>query len=242
MYAVKLEQFEGPLDLLLSLIEQEQLDITTVSLAKVANSYIEHINQLSELNPEEVADFLVVASKLIYIKSKALLPTLDLEDDGIDLEKQLKMYKEFVEASKKIQKIISKKKFCYAKTKYPENLEIGFNAPKTLTGTKLQHYFELVLKRLKPLIVLPKKLVEKTVTISEKINHIKDLIYREASNSFCKLLAQSRNKTEKIVSFLALLELVKQRIVMAEQTGLFEDINFKKQEANDNLKVEPLEN
>ena len=228
MYAVKLEQFEGPLDLLLSLIEQEQMDITQVSLAKVANSYIEYINQLTELNPEEVADFLVVASKLIYIKSKALLPTLDLEDEGLDLEIQLKMYKEFVEASKKIHKIVIKKKLNFVRTKFPADVPIGFNPPKNLTASKLQHYYSLVLNRLRPLIILPKKLVEKTVTISEKINYIKDLIYKEASISFCRLLSQSRNKTEKIVSFLALLELVKQKIVWAEQTGLFEDIMFKK--------------
>ena len=114
MYEVKLEQFQGPLDLLLQLIEKQEMDITEVSLAQVADSYIEYINQMGQLNPEEVADFLVVASKLIYIKSKVLLPELDLEEEGIDLEKQLKMYKEYYQATKKIQKSISKKKFNYS--------------------------------------------------------------------------------------------------------------------------------
>ena len=109
-YRVQLEDWQGPLDLLLQLIESQQMDITKVSLSKVADQFIAYMN-LKPVQLEETADFLVIAAKLIYIKSKALLPTLSLEDEeGIDLEKQLKMYKEYLEAAKKIQLILKKKK------------------------------------------------------------------------------------------------------------------------------------
>ena len=104
MLEFKTEKFSGPLALLLSLIEKEELDITEVNLAKIADQYVEYIKRNSNLSVDEMADFLVIAAKLLYAKSKALLPYLyaDDEDDDIeDLEKQLKMYQEFVAASKK---------------------------------------------------------------------------------------------------------------------------------------------
>src|SRR3989344_5157057 len=102
MHSFRLEQFEGPLDLLLQLIEQQELDITTVSLAKVTDQYLQYLEELERIVPEEVADFLLVASKLIYLKSKYLLPDLAVADeqDSGDLERQLKMYRQFYEASK----------------------------------------------------------------------------------------------------------------------------------------------
>src|SRR3989344_4119781 len=95
-YTFKLEEFEGPLELLLKLIEDEKLDITTISLAKVSDQYLAYIKNEEELPSEEVADFLVVAAKLIYVKSKYLLPALQLEEeDGEDLEQQLKIFREY---------------------------------------------------------------------------------------------------------------------------------------------------
>jgi len=229
-YRVQLEDWQGPLDLLLQLIEQQEMDITKVSLAKVADQFIQYMNQNTHLKTEETADFLVVAAKLIYIKSKALLPTLTLEEDeGIDLEKQLKLYKEYLEASKKIQKILRKKKICFSKEKFPEGAVTHvFYAPKSLIPNKLKKIYELVLNRLKPLIVLPKKLIQRSIKLSEKIQIIKDLILREACTSFNKLICDSKSKTEKIVSFLAILELVKQKIINVEQNTLFEDITLMK--------------
>jgi len=228
-YKVKLEEWQGPLDLLLQLIEQQEMDITKISLSQVADQFISYMNAKS-LQLEETADFLVVAAKLIYIKSKALLPTLSLEDDdGIDLEKQLKMYKEYLEASKKIQKILHKKKFCFSKEKFPEGITGQvFYVPKSITASKLRNVFTQVIGRIKPILELPKKVIEKSIKLSERIQHIKDLIFREISTSFCKMLGNSQSKTEKIVSFLAVLELVKQKVINVEQNELFEDITMNK--------------
>ncbi|MCX6744439.1 MAG: segregation/condensation protein A [Candidatus Parcubacteria bacterium] len=228
-YKVQLEEWQGPLDLLLQLIEQQEMDITKISLSQVAEQFIAYMNT-KPLQLEETADFLVVAAKLIYIKSKALLPTLNLEeDDGIDLEKQLKMYKEYLEAAKKIQKILNKKKVCFSKEKFPEGITGQvFYVPKSITISKLQNMFVQVINRIKPIVELPKKVIEKSIKLSERIQHIKDLIFKEVSISFCKMLGDSQSKTEKIVSFLAVLELVKQKVINVEQEELFEDIKMNK--------------
>jgi len=228
-YKVQLEEWQGPLDLLLQLIEKQEMDITEVSLSKVAEQFIEYMN-LKPISPEETADFLVVASKLIYIKSKALLPSLELdEDDGIDLEKQLKMYKEYLEASRQINKILKKKRIAFSKEKYPEGiLTQGFFPPKNLSQAKLERIYKQVLARIKPVVVLPKKIIQKTIKLSERIKYIRELVMKQACTSFNKLICDSKSKTEKIVSFLAILELTKQKIINIEQGELFEDIKINK--------------
>jgi len=228
-YKVQLEEWKGPLDLLLQLIEQQEMDITEVSLSEVARQFIEYMN-MKPIKVEETADFLVVAAKLLYIKSKALLPALELdEDDGIDLAKQLKMYKEYIEASKKIQKVLRNKKMCFSKNKYPDGiLTQGFFPPKNSNTNKIEKIYRQVLGRIKPIVILPKKIIEKTIKLSEKIQSIKDLIMKEACTSFEKLICDSKTKTEKIISFLAILELTKQKIVNVEQGELFKDIKINK--------------
>ena len=228
-YKVQLEDWQGPLDLLLRLIEKQEMDITEVSLAEVADQFIEYMN-LKSVKPEETADFLVVAAKLLYIKSRALLPSLDLiDEDEIDLEKQLKMYKEYLQAAKKMQKILRKKSFCFSKEKFPEGItEQVFYVPKSVNANKLKRVYQQVLNRIKPIIILPKKVIQKTIKLSERIQHIRDLIMKEACTSFSKLICDSKSKTEKIISFLAILELTKQKIINVEQGELFTDITLRK--------------
>jgi len=118
-YKVQIEQFQGPLDLLLRLIEKEKLDITEVALSKVTEQYLKHLELIEESLPEDLADFLVIATKLLYIKSKALLPYLYPEDDDeTDLAEQLKMYKLFLEAAKKLDQTIKVKKFSILKNNF----------------------------------------------------------------------------------------------------------------------------
>lgn len=228
-YKVQLDDFSGPLDLLLQLIEQQELDITEVSLSQVADQYIEYMN-LKVVSPEETADFLVVAAKLLYIKSKALLPNLELEEeDSIDLEKQLKMYKEYLEASKKIQEILKKKQVSFAKEKLPEGITNQvFYVPQSVNSKRLRNVYAQVLSRIKPIVILPKKVIEKSIKLSERIQYIKDLVIKEACTSFNKLVCDTKTKTEKIISFLAILELTKQKFINVEQKELFEDISLEK--------------
>jgi len=228
-YKIKLEQFEGPLDLLLQLIEEEEMDITQVSLANVTEQYLAYLNEAPDISTEELADFLVVAAKLLLIKSRMLLPQLQVdEEDGTDLEQQLKIYREFYEASKSLHKMILKKKFLFSRERSVVPIEKVFNPPKSVTSERLKILFESVLRELEPWVNLPREVVVKTISIRERIANIQDMITQQATLSFQKLLKTAKNKTEVIVTFLALLELVKQRTVALVQDKEFEDIMVKK--------------
>lgn len=226
---VKLEKFEGPLDLLLQLIEQEDLPISEVSLSAVTDQYLRVIAE-TKVPPEELADFLLVAAKLLLIKSKTLLPQIDLglEEEGIPLDIQLRMYKEFVEAAKGIDAMIKKKRFSFARPAKAGPLQEGFFPPRTLTAAKLEAVFREIIHALEPVIALPKRALERVVSIQDRIARIRQLLSDRASASFSTVLREAKNKTEVIVSFLALLELVKQKIVDVDQEELFEEIEIKR--------------
>ncbi len=232
MHAVKVEQFEGPLDVLLSLIQEEKLDITAVSLASVTDQYIERLASVTNhLRAGELADFLVVAAKLLFIKSKLLLPYLTQEDEQEiqDLATQLKIYQEFLGASKALQKILSQKRVTFPR---PFSLSSGgeenlFLPPKKLTLQALRDAFHILVTKVeleKPGIKIS---FDAGVTVQEKIIFLKDLATRKPF-SFLNVLRQSKSKTEIIVSFLALLELVKQRIFVVAQDVPFGDIMIKR--------------
>lgn len=229
MHQVQLEQFEGPLDLLLQLIEKQKLQITEISLAKVTDQYLNYIDQSGNIASEEVADFLLIASKLIYLKSKYLLPNLELENDleADDLEKQLKIYRQYYEASKYIDKLWAKNRVSYTRqVVFKLEQEQGFNPPPNLKLEMMSQLFHDVLSRIEKIVNLPKRIIAKAVSIAEKIKHIKDLIKSSQKISFSSLLKDKKNKMEAIVSFLAMLELVKQRDIVVSQDGLFTELNL----------------
>ncbi len=223
---IKIENFEGPLDLLLQLIEHEELDITQISLLSVTEQYINFLEQIEDKKPEMLADFLLIAAKLLYIKSKAVLPELeiDTDDDGIDLAQQLKMYKKFVEASKIFNNLFTEVNYAYSRPIFIDKSNIEFKLPKTLTQQKINKIFISIINNLKVVKKMPQKTINKIISIKEKIKYIKQLILEKEKFSFNELIQQSNNKTETIVSFLGLLELVKQRNVEAEQVNMFEEI------------------
>jgi segregation and condensation protein A len=224
-YAVKLEKFEGPLDLLLELIEAERMDISSVSLATVTDSYVRYVEDHPEIPPEEMADFLVVASKLLFIKSRALLPFLQAVEDeaGGDLETQLRIYKEYLDASNKIAAMIGAKRFLFARDKLPR-VDIGFVPPERFGTAQMEELFRAALRKLEPLLRLPKAIIEKTVSIQEKIQHIRALLRNADSLRFRDIASSAETRIEIVVSFLALLELVKQRMVDVKQEKRFADI------------------
>jgi segregation and condensation protein A len=231
MLSFKIEKFEGPLGLLLQLIESEEMDITEISLAKIANQYIDYIRSSKEIEPEGMADFLVVAAKLLLIKSKALLPFLkgEAEQEIKEFEDQLKMYKEFLDAAKTLEAMIGKKKFSFAREfnrrSFLANANI-FSPPKKISAQDLFNLFSEIIKNVKLPELLEEKNLERTVKIEDKILAIQRILLSRIKFTFNHLLAGEQNKTDIIVSFLALLELIKQRNVMVTQGGLFEEIEI----------------
>lgn len=229
---IKLNQFEGPLSLLLKLIEKEELDVTEISLARIADQFVTYIRQSSNIGPEEMADFLVVASRLLLIKSKALLPYLYPEEEKEieELESVLRMYKEFVEASRQIEKMIGKKKFMFAREFNRRAFLSGhnvFSPPKNLRADEMKTVFADLVNRLRPPEKLEEKKIRKKINIEDRIFHIQSMLLTRIKVSFSKVMAGSKNKTELIVSFLAMLELMRQRHVVLEQSELFGEIEIK---------------
>lgn len=229
MYQIKIESFEGPLDLLLKLIEQEKLGINEISLSYVTDEYLKYIKQIEEKNPEEMADFLVIAAKLILIKSKSLLPSLnlELEEDEMALEEQLKMYKEFILASERLNQIIEQKKFSFSREK---NIlyEKAFCPPEEIDKEKICISFKEIINSIKPILKLPEQALKRAISIQDKIDHIQKLIKQKTRFVFNKILNDTKDKTERVVSFLALLELTKNKLISVNQQKLFDDITIKK--------------
>ncbi len=231
MDKVKLQQFEGPLDLLLNLIEQRQLDITTIALAEVTEQFLQYIKQLNHIDPTVLADYLAIAAKLLVIKSKAILPTLELEpeeeDAAIDLESKLLLYKQFKEVAKYFKKLDNRRKQGFTRVLTFEE-KISFFPDPTVTKEVLQKQILEVLKGLKELDALPKAKVKEAISIQEKIDHLRDHLSQQVETRLSDLLKTAKNKSEVIITFLALLELIKQRMFSVNQEALFTDIVIKK--------------
>lgn len=239
MIEVTTEKFSGPLGLLLSLIESEEMDITEISLAKIADEYVRRLRGASDINPDEMADFLVVAAKLLYIKSKALLPYLytdDEEEEIDDLERQLRMYKEFITASEKIKEIILSGRWLFVPP-LNKSRRLQFNLPAFSPPAKLSA--QIMHEKMAALVALIEKSREKPleerslevqVNIEEKIGMIKMMLLDKIKVSFTRLLSAATSRTEVIVSFLAVLELAKQRELFFEQTDLFSEIHISREQ------------
>jgi len=221
----KMEKFEGPLDLLLTLIEREELSISEISLSKIADQYLESLKEVAVRDPDELADFLVVAAKLLLIKSRELLPNAPaVEEDGPSLETQLKMYKIFWEAAQKIEGMIRKKRRLFFRDKLPAAIAPRFAPPPSLTADKMHTVFLDVLTKITPIIKYPEERMKKVVSIQEKIDRIRGLMEKTATMRFHEILDASSDRTEVVVNFLALLELVRSRVVNAEQSEEFGEI------------------
>jgi len=230
MHQVKISNFEGPFDLLLQLIEQEEMDISQISLAHVTEQYLRTLEKAENIPADELADFLVIAAKLLLIKSRILLPQMQVEgaEEATELERQLKIFKEYLEASRGIAKIIHKRRFTFGRGKPAMVIEEEFSPPPSLTAATMRELFLGVLREIEPIIALPKAVVERTVSIAEKIEAIRALILDKAIVSFQSVMGSAKSRTDVIISFLAVLELVKQRTVMVTQNVLFHDISIKR--------------
>ncbi len=229
---IKIEKFEGPLGLLLRLIEKEEMDVTEISLATVADQFIAYIKHV-KISPEELADFLVVAARLLLAKSRALLPYLYPEEDEEieDLERQLKMYKEFLEAAKKVEKLLSAKKFMFVREFNRKAVLTNVNSftpPQKLKKEELREVFAGLLERLRPPEKMKEEVLEAKISIEDKILFIQQLVINKIKNSLTKIFGRAANKTEIIVSFLAALELMRQREVVLFQETMFGEIFIEK--------------
>nr|MBC7244373.1 segregation/condensation protein A [Chloroflexota bacterium] len=228
-YHVKLEVFEGPLDLLLHLIEKQELDITRISLVTVTDQYLEYISTPGRISAENLAEFLVVAAKLLLIKSRALLPAPPVtaegeqEDVGEELARQLLEYKRCKELAQQLREREELGLRTYLRIASLPRLERQLD----LTDISLEDLIEAARQALslEPIgepvgeIVAPL-----TVTIADRIEHIESLLAKNKTLSFSSLLREAGSRPVIIITFLALLELIKAGRVQVQQERLFGEI------------------
>lgn len=229
-YQVKLPVFEGPLDLLLHLIEREELDITKVSLAQVTDQYLEYLSFLEELNAEILADFLVIAAKLLLIKSEMLLPRPprapdeeEEEDVGEELARQLIEYRKFKAVALALKQREEMGFRTYVRLAPPPKLE----RPVQLGDVSLTDLVEAVRRALNvrpPAPSVSEMVSPITITVAEKMAFIEEKLRKHRSVSFSHLLDQAASRLEIIITFIALLELIKLKGVEVQQEQPFGEI------------------
>ncbi len=237
-YQVVLPVFEGPLHLLLHLIEREELDITQVSLAQVTNQYLDYLAQLGQRDPDNLADFLVVAAKLLLIKSRVLLPqppspaTPEEDDVGEDLVRQLIEYRRFREAARWLQELEEGGQQSYIRLAGMPSLERSVDLGDISLDDLLATVRE-VLALKPPTPSVNGAVAPITITVTDQMSLIERETAQGRAVSFRLLLEQATSRLEVIVTLLALLELVKQLRVRMRQDRLFGDIQILRKGAGD---------
>jgi segregation and condensation protein A len=232
-YTVTIPVYEGPLDLLLQLIEHAELDITVVALAQVTDQYLAYIHQM-QVPAEEISAFLVVAARLLQIKSEALLPRPPVrepgeEDPGEALARQLQIYKRFKELATWLDERTNRHLRTYLRVAPPVKIE-GRLDLSDITLNDLLAAAESVFAEEAEKQALGTVISAPRITIREKITLIAERLGKSSNVAFASLLGNKPTRLEVVVTFLALLELIKRYRVAARQTGLFTDIEIEKME------------
>lgn len=232
-YKVRLEIFEGPLDLLLYLIKRDELDIYDISLERITQQYLEYLQAFKELNIEVAGEFVVMAANLIYLKSRSLLPAdlqppeEDVEEDDPrwDLIRQLIEYKKFKEAAGQLQARALEQERIFARM---GNGTLPELAPLPLGEVgifQLINAFQNVLKRLDAREDL-REIFGENFTVSDKIEKILQTLAGGKAVRFSELFVRAASRVEIVVTFLALLELIRLKQVRAIQPDEFAEIEI----------------
>ena len=226
-FTLEIGEFRGPLELLLDLIEQRKMDISDISLAAVSDEYVTYINNRDNVPLSETTQFLVVASTLLLIKSKALLPTIELteeeEGDIRDLEERLRLYAHTRAVAKHLKRTWGDTQ-TYTTAYTPEKV-IVFSPGADITLAQLTHTAQQLLDALPALTPKPTAHIERVVSLDEVIDSLTTRMQRVYTDSF-KNITGTAHKVEAIVSFLALLELVKRGTLAVTQHAHFDDITL----------------
>lgn len=230
-FSIKTDAFEGPLELLLDLVEKRKLLINDISLAKVTDEYIQYVSAMQQMSLPNTVHFVALAATLLLIKSKSLLPVLELteeEEEGIeDLEARLRLYKIYRDAAESItlqfgQKISHERQFQRATAPL-------FVTDKFTTLASLHEAIHEVLQALPIKEVKPRVQVRKVISLEEMIERLHHRIENQMKLLFSELVGDSSEKVHVIVGFLAVLESVKQGSILVAQIERFADIEIEKE-------------
>lgn len=228
IFPVDLPVYQGPLDLLLQLIEREELDITKIALAQVTDQYLSHVRQLEQQSLPDIADFLIIAARLILIKSEALLPrpperAPGEEDPADELARQLILYKKYKELANILRQREEAGLRTFIRTAAPPQVEPKLDL-SNLTPHDLRQALTRALARRPDTPTVSSVVAPSQITIRDKIRQVQLILRTEGRARFFDLLKAAQSRVEIMVTFLAILELVKQRRVVAVQEIIFGDI------------------
>ncbi|MCL2860313.1 MAG: segregation/condensation protein A [Oscillospiraceae bacterium] len=232
-YEIKLNNFEGPLDLLVFLIDKNKMDIHKVIISDIADQYIEYINNMESMNLEVASEFLVMASTLLYIKSKALLPKIQEAEEELTEEELLKRiieYKQYKEVSKKLK--MQYETFSNRVFRLPENVVLPKQKIETVYEKSIisQMYSEVINRNENKMNTntqekIAEIILHETVTITSKVKVILKELLKKPKFVFNKLFSKKDNKPiDIVIAFLSVLELTKRNRVLVEQKESFGDI------------------
>ena len=231
-YSTKLDNFEGPLDLLLHLIKEAKIEIKDVFVSQVTEQFLSYINGVTILDVDKASEYLNMAATLLEIKSKSILPKIEeyldeIEDPEQALIRQLEEYKLFKEASEKLKDQENTSRFYKEPDKSVGNVKVVYN-DFNLDG--LINAFSKLLMRMddkKRQENIQKEIPKEVFTVKDKVEHIRTVLLERKEASFFEMFSSYYSKTELITTFQAMLELLKLQYITAEQNGVFDDITIK---------------
>lgn len=243
---IKIQNFEGPFDLLLHLIKQNKMDIYNIKICEITNQYIDYLNKMSTMDLEIKSEFIVMAATLIEIKSRALLPheNKDNCDEADEFDSKKKLMDKLIEYEKfKYAALYLKERQKYVGTTFCKNAEVieekNNKAEDFLENVSITKLFKIYVnliklynKRANHNLDISPILMREDYKIDDKIQEIKQKINERNKYKFSKLISECKNKMEIIVSFLALLELTKSRYINIYQNNNFEEIFIERVENN----------
>lgn len=233
-YTISLPAFEGPLDLLLQLIERAELDITTIALAQVADQYLSHVRAMAAPDPRALADFVALAARLLLIKSRALLPrpavsvadpAADSDGDGEALARQLREYQRYKQAALLLRawQESGRRSFvrlASAEALPPQPLQLDHSVADLVRAVERRMQLQLPLEEPGALPLAPR------LTVADVTQRIVERLASQRWFSFEDLLAVASSRQELVVTLWAVLELLKRRIIIVDQPLLFGPIGI----------------
>ncbi len=235
-YKVKTINFEGPFGVLLNLIEERKLFINEISLAQVTEDFLYYINNFGKSHTDEITSFIVVAATLILIKSKSLLPNLNLtleeEGDIKNLEDRLKLYEQYIRLSGNVKNVFGKNIIFAGEERKHDTLV--FLPDDQITCESMMMFARGAIGKIPKKVFLPQVEIKTVISIEEMIDKLTERIKSSLKMNFKDFAGRAQTKEEKvtvIVGFLAMLELVRNGILNAVQENNFEDIMIEKQES-----------
>jgi len=228
--SIKTQAFEGPLELLLDLVERRKFLINDISLASVTDEYMRQVSIMQELSLPNTAQFIALAATLLLIKSKSLLPILELtqeEEEGIDdLEIRLKRYQLYRDIARSLEDVFGKN--MSHERQFVSSQDPLFITDVFTTVDALELAIHDVVTNLPVKEIKPKVKIKKVISLEEMIESLHQRIEKQVKLKFSELLGNSPEKAHIIVGFLAILESVKQGSILVAQSGKFEDIHIEK--------------